>query len=65
MSVQKIEIFERKEVETRIRIFEQEENLDRPVHGRPCIHAYDKSMQERGRYQDIAMEEILATILQQ
>ena len=43
-SVQEIEAFERQEVETSIRRFEQEENLDRLVHDKLIINAYEKSM---------------------
>ena len=64
-SVQEIETFERQDAGTSIRRFEQEENLDRPMHDRLSINAYEKSMQERGRGQDIAIEESLATILEQ
>ena len=49
---------------TSIRRFEQEENLDRPIHDRLSINAYEKSMQERGRDQDMATKESLATILE-
>ena len=38
--------------------------MDRPIHDRLSINAYEKSMQERGRDQDIATEESLATILE-
>ena len=40
-SVQEIEIFERHDVGTSIRRFEQEENLDRPIHDRLSINAYE------------------------
>ncbi len=38
--------------------------MDRPIHDRLSINAYEKSMQERGRDQDMATEESLATILE-
>ena len=63
-SVQEIETFERQDAGTSIRRFEQEENLDRPIHDRLSINAYEKSMQERGRDQDISIEESLTTILE-
>ena len=43
-SVQEIETFERQDAETSVRRFEQEENLDRPIHDRLSINAYEKSM---------------------
>ena len=39
--------------------------MDRPIHDRLSINAYENSTQERGRDQDIAIEESLATILEQ
>ena len=45
-SVQEIEAFERQDTRTSIRRFEREENLDRPIHDRLSINAYEKSMQE-------------------
>lgn len=38
--------------------------MDRPIHDRLSINAYEKSMQKRGRDQDIATKESLATILE-
>ena len=43
------------EVETSLRRFEQEENLDSLVHARMSINAYEKSIQGKElRYQDKA-----------
>ena len=38
--------------------------MDRPIHDRLSINAYEKSLEERGRDQDISTEESLATILE-
>ena len=39
--------------------------MDRPIHDRLSINAYEKSMQGMGRDEDMATEEILTTILEQ
>ena len=38
--------------------------MDRPIHDRVSINAYENSMQERERDQDIGTEESLSTILE-
>lgn len=38
--------------------------MDRPIHDRLSINVYEKSVQERGRDQDIATNKSLATILE-
>ena len=39
-NIQEMETFERQEVETSIRRFEQEEKLDRPVHDKLSLNSY-------------------------